>query len=40
MNGYETPSVKVTEYSFKGVLLYSGLRDMGDNDVFSEEFDD
>ena len=38
--GYEKPTVTITEYAFKGILLYSGLKDMGNNDVFSEDFDE
>lgn len=38
-NEYEKPAVTITEYTYKGVLLYSGLKDMGNSDVFSEDFD-
>jgi len=38
-NRYETPETRVIEVNARDILLYSGVNNMGDNEVFSEELD-
>jgi hypothetical protein len=36
---YQTPEAEALEVDLREVLLYSGVNDMGNNDVFQETLD-
>lgn len=38
-NHYETPETRVIKVNARDILLYSGVNNMGDQEVFSEELD-
>ncbi len=39
-NSYKTPDTKVIVINVRDILLYSGLRNMGDNEVYMESLDE
>ena len=39
-NDYTTPNVKVLIVNLHDMLLYSGVKDMENNEVFTEDLDD
>lgn len=39
-NSYKTPDTKVIVINVRDILLYSGVRNMEDNEVFMEDLDD
>lgn len=38
-NNYTTPNVKVLEVNLHDMLLYSGVKNMENNDVFTEDLE-